>query len=225
MVPPSMTCLSDTLYWVVMLPRRFMHRRRQRVRSAARSGAIESIRKTLAGAKAIQALDTERVFNVTLYVLLLDEDLAHCTDAIMYAPQGSKQRFAAKHEALLVYEAAEDLLHLLGRNFRSAAQNMGATEEQMNRFDANRSEINAFWRGNRVFLGTIRNALAAHREHDALKYLQIVEQLETLQVMSRAGQLSEYLKSLVDNLIEIARLTSNEVRLAEDVERSRVSAR
>ena len=64
-------------------------------------------------------------------MLLLYKDLAFFTDDLICAIGDRRRTFVAKHEAIMLYEAAEDLPHLLGREFRDAVKTLGATPEHL----------------------------------------------------------------------------------------------
>jgi hypothetical protein len=196
---------------------RVRHRARARAKHDSRREAIATVRNTLKKATNLNADSTKTIFNVGLYVLLLDQDLAEFTDDLVAAIGGHRRRFIAKYEAVLLYEGAEDLLQLLGREFREAVKALGASEGQMGRLNSVSSELNAFWRKHRVFLGVIRNVLASHREHDALSYAANVEMLKPLEVMARAVELSGPLGRLVRVLTEIGSLTADPTVLLKDV--------
>jgi hypothetical protein len=147
----------------------------------------------------------------------MDHDLAYFSNDMVCAIGDRRRAFVAKHEALLLYEAGEDLPQLLGRNFRAAINALGVSQAQIRTINSISSELNRFWVQHREFLGKIRNALAAHREHDALSYAEGLENLKPLEVMTRAAELSELLELLVQELIEIGRLTSSPTVILRDI--------
>jgi hypothetical protein len=149
--------------------------------------------------------------------LLLDQDIAYFTDDLVCAIGDRRRAFLAKQEAVLLYEAAEDLPQLLGREFRDAVNALGASAEQLARLNAVSSELNRFWQGHREFLGTIRNFLAAHRDHDALRYAEALENLKPLEVMARAAELSQLLERLVVVITELASLTVGAAAIMRDM--------
>jgi hypothetical protein len=152
-----------------------------------------------------------------MYVRLLDEDIAHFTDDLVCAIGDRRRAFLAKHEAILLYEAAEDLPQLLGREFRVAVKALGASAEQTARLNSVSSDLNQFWQRDRDFLRSIRNALAAHRDHDALRYAQALETVKPLDVMARAAELSQLLERLVVLIGELASLTVGPDAIVRDI--------
>jgi hypothetical protein len=190
--------LKNWIERVVALPFRLRHKARAREKHKARIEALKTVRKTLGNAALLNVANVRTVFNVGLYALLLDQDLAFFTDDLVYAIGDRRRAFVAKHEAVLLYEAAEDLPQLLGREFREAVKTVGATPKQLEGLNLVSSDLNRFWQKQREFLGTIRNVLAAHRDHDALRYSETLETLKPLEVMARGAELSPLLDRLAE---------------------------
>lgn len=212
--------LKRAIERVILLPRRMQHRAQSQKKHRVRRAAIATVRRTLAGAKSLNARSVAAVYNVTLYLLLLDQDLADFTDDMVGATGDQRRRFVAKHEAVLLYEAADDLPHLLGRDFRAAVAALGANDLQQKRLNDCSSLLSHFWRMHRNFLGEIRQALAAHREHDALTYVEKLDALEPLEVMRLSAELSGHLQRLIAVLTELAGLTVGLPALISDMKRS-----
>lgn len=199
---------------------RVRHWLRARKKHRVRTEAIAITVKTLGNAKRVNAGATRTVFNVGLYLLLIDQDLADFTDDMVNAVGVRRRRFVAKHEAVLLFEAAEDLPQLLGKSFRNAAGQLGASPEQLQRLNAASSSMHGFWDTHREFLGSIRKALAAHREHDALAYVEKLEALDPLAVMRLAVAFSGHLEGLIGVLVELAGLTVGMRSILDDMTRT-----
>jgi hypothetical protein len=213
--------LKNGIERIVLLRVRVSHRRRARAKRKARIAALAAVRHTLQGAARLNAGNAKTVFNVGMYILLLDQDIAYFTDDLVCAIGDRRRAFLAKHEAVLLYEAAEDLPQLLGREFRDLVKTLGASAEQLARINSVSLELNQFWQGHREFLGTIRNALAAHRDHDALRYADTLETLRPFEVMARAAELSQLLERLVGVVTELASLTAGPAAIIRDMAASR----
>lgn len=213
--------LKNAIERVVFLPMRIRHRKSAHAKHKARAAALANVRSVLERVTQLNSKSVRIVFNVGMYVLMLDQDLADFADYLVHATGDRRRAFIAKHEATLLYEAAEDLPQLLGRDFRSGVQLLGASQKQLARLNSVASELSKFRHDHREFLGTIRNALAAHRDHDALCYAQNLELLKPLEVMARAAELSDLLNRLVGLLTEFAYLTANPILVLQDIVASR----
>ena len=134
---------------------------------------------------------------------------------------GERRRaFVAKHEAVLLYEAAEDIPQLLGKKFRDAISALSVPPDRVQAINSVSADLNKFWRTHREFLGRIRNVLAAHREQDALAYANALDSIEPLEVMHRAAELSQLLETLIQQLTAIGQLTSNPAMILMDIVKS-----
>ena len=67
---------------------------------------------------------------------------------------------------MLLYEAAEDVPQLLGKEFRDAIATIPVPPERLRIINAVSGDLNKFWQTHQEFLRQIRNALVAHREQD-----------------------------------------------------------
>lgn len=190
---------------------RFGSRAKARKRDITRIKALRSVQQTLQGAAGLKAKNVQTVFNVALYLLQLDQDLAFFTNDMVWAIGDRRRAFVAKYEALLLYEAAEDLPQLLGKKFRDAIRALALPQEQVQKIASISSDLNQFWIKNRKFLGEIRNAVAAHRDHDALRYVTTIDEIKPLEVMTCAAELSALLNRLVQELVRIADFSPAEI--------------
>ena len=209
--------LKNLLEQIIFLPMRLRTRARSHSRYKVRAQTLATTRQALERLTKFNADSHRIVFNVGLYLLLLDQDLADFTDDLVCAIGDRRRAFLAKHEAVLLYEAAEDVTQLLGREFWDAVKALGTSEEQLSRLKAVSSDLNQFWQTHREFLGTIRKALAAHREQNALRYLESLEQLKPLEVMARAADLSGRLDRLLRVLTEITLADSGPASILRDM--------
>jgi len=203
--------------WIIFLPVRLKRRSASRFHYRIRSQAIESVRRALHGFSNLKADSHRVVYNVALYLLLLDQDLSDFTDDLINSIGEHRRKYLAKYEATLLYEAAEDLPHLLGRDFRNAVKMLGASEEQQLCLNAASSDLNHFGQSEKEFLGKIRNALAAHREQNALAYIEALDQVIPLHVMRRAADLSAHLNRLSNVITEIAQRSTGTSSLIHDM--------
>lgn len=141
--------LKNGIERVVGLRRRIRYRFSSRAKNKARAKALATVRQTLENADKWNATNITAVFNVSLYILLLDQDLAYFTRDLVLAIGDRRRAFVAKHEALLLYEAAEDVPQLLGREFRTAINALGIPPEDLARINAVSSELSKFWQRHR----------------------------------------------------------------------------
>jgi hypothetical protein len=209
--------LKNAIERVMLFRYQVRYRIESRAKNKARASALSTVRQTLENAAKWKAQNTKTIFNVSLYLLLLDQDLAYFTRDLVLAIGDRRRAFVAKHEALLLYEAAEDVPQLLGREFRNAISALGVEGDTLARINSVSSDLNKYWQKHREFLKNIRNALTAHRELDALLYAESLDAIKPLEVMARAAELSGLLQQLIQALTEIATLTSEHATILRDV--------
>src|SRR5712664_240174 len=100
--------LKNAIETVVLFRNRVRSRADARKRNKIRNEALGSVRHTLEQATNMNANNIQTIFNVALYLLQLDQDLAYFTSDTVCAIGDRRRAFVAKHEALLLYEAAKD---------------------------------------------------------------------------------------------------------------------
>jgi hypothetical protein len=105
----------------------------------------------------------------------------------------------------------------LGHKFRNAIELLDVPKDQQKRLNIASSELNQFWQAQRGFLSKIRNTLAAHREQDALGYIEALDQVKPLEVMARAADLSGRIDKLLNVINEIALSTSGPESILRDI--------
>jgi hypothetical protein len=71
--------LKNAIERIVLSRFRLRHRINARPKNKARASALVSVRQTLEKAAKLNAKNIKTVFNVSLYILLLDQDLAYFT--------------------------------------------------------------------------------------------------------------------------------------------------
>ena len=212
--------LKNAIETVILFRNRLRARADARRRRKVRNQALATVRHTLQQATDAAALNIRTVFNVALYLLQIDQDLAYFTTDMVGAIGERRRAFVAKHEAVLLYEAAEDIPQLLGKKFRDAISALSVPPDRVQAINSVSADLNKFWRTHREFLGRIRNVLAAHREQDALAYANALDSIEPLEVMHRAAELSQLLETLIQQLTAIGQLTSNPVMILMDIVKS-----
>jgi hypothetical protein len=209
--------LKNFIELIVLFPMRFRSRRSSRIKHSERTEALESVRNVLIKADAANARNSKKIFNLAFYALLFDQDLAYFTDAIVQAVGDRKRRFLAKNEAILLHEVAQDLTHMLGKDFRQAVSNISAPNHIVSELNSVSSDLNKFWQNHRAYLGNIRNTLAAHREKDSLKYSEMLDSLNPLEIMKIAVEFSQLLERLAGTIIQLTKLTANPKVIIEDI--------
>jgi len=137
--------LKNLIECIFLFPIRFRQSRNIQNKRKVSTEALIAARRTLQSATQLNAISTKTVFNVALYLLLLDQDISFYAEDLVCAIGDRRRAFITKQEAVLLFEAAEDLPQLLGRDFRDAVTKLGASAEQIDKINVVSSELNQFW--------------------------------------------------------------------------------
>ena len=168
-----------------------------------RERAIETVRENHKYAKNKRMEHYERIYNVGLYVLILDYDFFILKNDALFSVRRWKKKFVARQMAVQLYEASQDLPRLLGKEFRVSLCEIGVSENELEELNSISKRLNMFKDDRRVLLQKIRNCTSAHREKDAALQLQVIEEIELLGIMELAGDFYQPLRDLVEYTTKI----------------------
>jgi hypothetical protein len=188
--------------WTVLLPYRIRLRWNKRGRKRQRDAAIHSIRNLVEKSGTLFS-HSRRIHNVSLYALILDQDIAMLTDDMVLAVGQQRRVFVARNLAVLLYEASQDLPDLLGRDYRESLRTLTIPDTWLDELNKASKQLNRFKDEHREFLGRIRNLIGAHRDKDAITQLEAMETLEPIDVMRLAAKLQEPLNLLINLQIKL----------------------
>lgn len=177
----------------------------ERARLPTVRSTIETFREQLANARANGLVHVERVFNVGLYVLLIDRDFGAVKVEMVSTFEPWRLRYTARHTALLLYECCDDLTQMLGKSFRESVVELAVpadAQEELNRIS---STLHRFKGEHRAFLySEVRNLQTAHRDQDSLALLAAIETLDPMRIFTlAAGFWQETLSPLIALLTRI----------------------
>ena len=123
-----------------------------------------------------------RIYNVSLYVLLLNYDLFSLSSDMVNAKDLRRRKFVARQMAVLLYEAVDDLPVLLGGDFRDALIAIGVEPRVFSELNAITKQLAQFRRDHASALNEIRNLAGAHRDHNAGAQLVLLDTIDPLHV-------------------------------------------
>ncbi len=145
----------------------------------------------------------EKVYNVGLYVMILDYDLAIISNYYASAYRTWERRFAARQLAVILYEASEDLPQLLGRDFRNTLTCLPLWDGAAEDLNVIGKRLNAFKHSNQDILKQLRIFVGAHRDRDAGKQLEVIDGIEPLAIYKLAADFYESIHPLTEFLIKV----------------------
>lgn len=139
----------------------------------------------------------ERVYNASLYVLILEYDITILKNDALFSIRKWKKSFVARQIAMLLYEASNDLPSILGKEFRKSLNEIRVTDEELKKFNSVTKAINKFKNDHRNILQKLRNYVGAHRDNNAATQLQIIEEVDLLEIMDLAGNFYTSIRDLM----------------------------
>ena len=153
------------------------------------------------------------IADAQLFLLLQQYDIGLMLSHFNIAETEMQKIYSARLFALTVYEFNQTVPVLLGKKFRDKLEkyaNISLTE-----LDGITSRISDLKKNNK-HLKEIRNVAIAHREHNAIKQIELMERMASMNyawlvafVFDIATDLLEYLISINDKLLEERRLTQS----------------
>jgi len=151
--------------------------------------------------------DKIQILNISLFTLTIEYDISTLSYLMIFQMDKWKQRCVGRQLVVVLYESTNDLLELLGKDFRKMLKSSQNTEyliEELNRIT---SELSSFKKNNKEILSEIRNYCGAHRDKNAYKQLQVINSIEmndvleiTRQFMQPVSQLTQYFTKVMASI-------------------------
>ncbi len=179
------------------------HLIREKKRIAVLESTIKSVRVSYDKAKKNEMHHFERIYNASLYVLVFEYDMAILKNDALFATSKWKKNFVARQFAVILYEAAHDLPEILGKEYRETLKTLSLSDAELECLNRVTKNINRFKKEHHEVLSKLRNFVSAHRDKDAGKQLEIIENVNLLNMLELSGQFYEALRELVPFLVRI----------------------
>jgi len=208
--------INDVPYWMrgflkmIFYWRSRKLRKQENKRLIALDSAMETIAVELAKAKVAKNKDNEAIFNIVLYTLTIEYDVSVIKFMIPFEIDIWHKRFLARQMAVLMYESTNDLLKLLGRDFKPLIDKLPNRKEITIRLNEIRNELNTFKSSNSAYLSQIRNFSGAHRENDAFEQLVVIRNISSNQILEITAEFMKPITSLTSLNSDIMKSMSKE---------------
>lgn len=177
--------------------------REHAVLQIVRNSAFDEVKNQMERAQDVGFTAFGNVQNVSLYLLLLDQDLQDYVLQLSKAVGHRQRIFAARGLAVLLYEAAEDIPELFGRHYRTLLKEYSVSDEIMALLNNGVGNLNAFKKQNADALKRIRSYVGAHRDKDAAKQIEVLSAIDPFAVFKMAPELTQGLKVLIEAQTQI----------------------
>lgn len=193
--------------------RRRQHARKRRTRARrVRDGAITAV-LDLMQKHGVMGRVLRPTCNICLYLLLIDQDLYELMTDATCAIGAERRKYVARHLAVLLWEASDDLSQLLSKEYRRSLSDFVLSQEWMDEFNGCVSRLGAFKRANHELLYKIRNMVAAHREKDAITQYEMMKQIDPLEIIRLGPDYQAAVDPLVPLMIKLM-ADPNVIRIA-----------
>lgn len=180
-----------------LIPKRVSFLWRNRNRRKVTEALILSLKQRCDMANRANVLVYIEIYNVGLFIALLERDISTFNKSIFFAKSEWERQFFARGLAVLLYEGAEDIPVLLGKNYRESLKSLELNSEWFDELNKISAKLNQFRKANTFFLSELRNYVFAHRDHNASKQLDILSNLKSIEVYRLAAEFSSPISDLV----------------------------
>jgi len=182
----------------------FLPLRRLRKNTVRTIASIEDILPTIERqwltAKDFGLTKYSRLYNSMSFLLLLHYDFAILAYNHAAEVDERKQNLYARQLCLLIHEALEDIPTVFGNPFRNAAVSLPNGQTHVSAISSVLKTLGDIRRTNERPIADVRNFVAAHRDHDALKQLEIMRNINNLWLMSISEKFTEFLGKMANAL-------------------------
>ena len=185
----------------------FLPARRFRKQTARSIAELEDLIPTIESqwnrAKSLVLTKYSTLYNSMSFLLLLHYDFAvlaynHATEV-----DELKQNLYARQLCLLLHEALDDIPAVFGAEFRKAALSLPSAQGHISAISPVLKTLNVIRKAHHPQISEIRNFVAAHRDHDALKQLEIMRRIKSPWLVSISAEFVEFLGNMARVLTPI----------------------
>jgi hypothetical protein len=188
---------SEWIHLVQAFPSRAKHRWRFRNWAGIRDGLIEVLTTRLKEARAMNLGDHIVVYNAALFGVFVQQDLYSYARGLLFAGSGWDQTFFARGMAVAIYEAADDIPQILGKQYRESLHALLRSSNLMVELSAITRKFSQFRKEHGKFLEEVRQVIGAHRDHDALRQSEMLERLDVPKLNDLSAEFQETLLALL----------------------------
>lgn len=146
------------------------------------------------------------IYEATLFVVLFDYDLTVLRADCVSEFRKSRKNFYSRQLCLLIYEGLDDLMTVLGKSLRKAVEGLTNDPEILKRLGLCTKKLNDLRKTHERELGEIRQAVAAHRDHQPHIQLEVIRRMNQKQIDNLATDVVAALHAIVLCLTDMAHL-------------------
>ena len=151
--------------------------------------------------------DDKTIWNAAGYINLISLDLKHFARDLAFADDEWGKRIYARMISMLIYESINDLLDLLGKDFRIIIKKLSKEDELMIELNSLSKTLNNYKSLYINRLKEIRNIATAHRDNNLLEQYKIITSISWTEFIE--------IGSLYDNILnDLGRFMQKTINLS-----------
>ena len=163
-------------------------RRKEISRLKALEDALKTINEEYEKASNNDENDKMKIFNVSLFMLTVEYDMSSLKFMILFQMDNWNKKYLSRQLAVLMYEATDDFLELLGKEYREMINNLSDGETLIQMLNEITKGLNEFKKKNKEILQEIRNYCGAHRDKNGHKQLALINSIESNDMLDLAAE-------------------------------------
>jgi hypothetical protein len=159
----------------------------------------------------IQLNDIPKVkilWNVAGAINIISLDLKYMVKNMMLNGNDWEKRLNARAICTLIYESLNDVLELLGKEYRLVVLEIPGTENYLKILDTLRKELTLLRKKHKSYLSRIRNSVYAHRDKDVNLQLTEILNLSWLETFGIVNEFDQIINQLGQPMLDINNLAS-----------------
>jgi hypothetical protein len=139
--------------------------------------------KDYKGSKCMGLYELATLHNAGICLLSLQNDLMLLREQLVLASHKQAQSVLARHIAIAVYEGAKDLPIIFGKKYRDALAAAEVDNSILGELGLVIKPVSQFYTKYKNGLSSIRNYLAAHREHIGWVQVSLIEAIDPTNIL------------------------------------------
>ncbi len=163
-------------------------RRKEISRLKSLQDALNTINEEYEKALNNKENDKMKIFNVSLFMLTVEYDVSSLKFMILFQMDNWNKKYLSRQLAVLMYEATDDFLELLGKDYREMIKNLSNGETLLQMLNDIIKGLNEFKKKHRLILHEIRNYCGAHRDKNGYKQLALINSVESNEMLDLAAE-------------------------------------
>jgi hypothetical protein len=186
--------------------------KREKIKIPELQKTIDTIKREYKRARDADLEHYTRFYNVSLFILVMDYDMSILSQYYVESCIKDKdweKKYIARQIAVSLYEASEDIPQLLGKGFRASLRTIPLWDEAENELNEITKKLDQFKQSHKKILGELRNFVAAHRDHDAFKQMEIIDDLNPDSIYALLGDFYDIVNPLVSFMTHIVSIMGN----------------